>query len=1826
MTNSLPDLLQDCRSLVEILRRRASLQPDRQAYTFLIDGEAEEVHLGYAQLDQQARAVGAELQRLHAAGERALLLYPPGLDYIGAFFGCLYAGVVAVPAYPPDPARLDRTLPRLLTIVDDARPTVVLTTSQILPLATALASQAPSFQRVQWVATDTLPSDRAAAWQMSAIDQHTLVLLQYTSGSTAAPKGVMLTHGNLLHNSALICEGFKHTPASRGMIWLPPYHDMGLIGGIIQPLYAGFPVTLMSPIAFLQKPLRWLQAISRTRATTSGGPNFAYDLCVRKVTPQQLSDLDLSSWTVAFNGAEPIRHTTLDRFATTFAPCGFRRTAFYPCYGLAEATLIVTGGSTTTPPVVGSFQSTMIERSRVVAADSAQANTRTLVGCGQSLLDNTVLIVDPHTLTRCPPDQIGEIWVAGPGKAQGYWERPDETTHAFAARLSEGSDSQFLRTGDLGFMQDGELFVTGRLKDLIIIRGRNHYPQDIELTVEQSHPMLRPGCGAVFAVEGIDEERLVIVHEVESSQNVDVEAIAQTIRQNVATQHDLQVYAVALLRSRQLPKTSSGKIQRQACREAFLANRLEAIGTSLLDIPSADSAPPPRVDTFIRKSLLAAPTADQGPLLALYLQEQVAQILRVPVSRIDISQSLSMLGMDSLIAIELQSAIESNLGVSVSLAALLAGPNLNQLAQTLLPQIAAPTLAPKVTLAPRQAEAEYPLSYGQRALWFLHHLTPEHPTLTIARAVSITGELDIPALRRAFQALVDRHASLRTTFAAPQGDPIQRVHAHRDVWFQIEDAANWDEAALMRRLAEIARHPFDLEHDPLMRIYLFSRTPQEHILLLMVDHIIVDFWSLVILIEDLNRLYSAAKAGTAAALPALAFQYADHVRWQAELLDSQEGERLWTYWRQQLGGASPVLNLPTDRPRSSARSYQGASRPLTLDAELVQKLKTLGQNHGATLYVTLLAALQVLLYRYTDQEDILVGSPMSGRTRPETLGCVGYFVNPVALRGRLGGDPTFATFLAQMTQTVLGALDHQDYPFALLVERLQWGRDSGRSELFEVVFTWQKAHLLDERGMTAFALDEGGAQMQLATETLESIGLEQAVAQFDLELTLLEVAGAVKGALKYNSDLFDSSTIGRMLEHFQILLAGIAADSVQPISTLPLLTAAEQHQLLIEWNDTKDYPQACLHRLFEMYVDTYPGMVALSFEGAEISYADLDARSNQIAHGLRELGVDPRQPVALLLESGPVQVAALFGILKAGCAFICLDPQYPAERLEQILEEARPALLLAESSSLSGHQLLLQRSQHTYGLKIAVTDIHGEQLRQMGLEDGFYGSECFDTATSRVDVIVGQQDPAYIAYTSGSTGKPKGILHSHTSFYQFIAWQARYFNIQAPKRVAQWAAITFDVAYCEIFGALCFGATLCIPTPGLRFDPLAFAQWIKQERISLLQIVPSFLRQVLQIIDLQPESSGDHPFNYLDQLLFVGEPLPVDLVRILLSRFPDKPKLFNVYGPTEAVAATCYAIDSIRPDQHSIPIGRAADARQILILDQAGQLRPVGIKGEIYIRSPYLALEYFRRPEETEKVFMQNPLHNAYPDRTYRTGDLGRWLPDGSIEYAGRIDNQVKVRGMRIELEEIEAALLRFEAIHECVVLVQSYDETDQRLVAYIVASGNLGPRELRESLRGILPAFMIPAAFMFLDALPRTPNGKVDRSALPQPASYRSSVADGYLAPRTTLEAQIAEVWQDLLRVERVGVYDNFFDLGGHSLLAMQIVSRLRQLCTVELPLRSFLESPTIANLASIIEQEQGRTRAEVEKIAQVRERVRQLSDEEVKALLQQKRRLSAK
>ncbi|HKP10635.1 MAG TPA: condensation domain-containing protein, partial [Blastocatellia bacterium] len=813
-----------------------------------------------------------------------------------------------------------------------------------------------------------------------------------------------------------------------------------------------------------------------------------------------------------------------------------------------------------------------LEQHRVIEMGEREGeHARELVSSGRVSFDTRVAIVSPESSLKCAPNEVGEIWVSGPGVAAGYWNRPDETERVFKARLGDSGEGPFLRTGDLGFFEGGELFITGRLKDLIIIRGRNHYPQDIERTVESSHADLRADSGAAFAVADLTAkggEQLVIVQELEPRRKPAPHEVIAAIRQSVAENHELQPAAVVLVAAGSVPKTSSGKVRRADSRRLFLERHFNIVAE--WRAPADDESPD------LRLSPLAASVSQEE--IEAWITSQLCAAIGCPAEEIDRRRPLADYGVDSLRAVELSHRLEAALGIVVPMASVLDSPSVAELAARV--RSSHRPAPPPVTDG--EVVTEHPLSSGQQALWYIHEISPTSAAYTIANAARVKGALDLAALRRAFQGLINRHACLRSTFSAVLGEPAQLVHSHIEVAFDDEDAAIWGEPRLNERLVELSHRPFDLEDGPLLRVHLFKLTDAEHVLLLCVHHIVTDFWSLGMLMSELGTLYDAEKDGRVASLPPLAYQYADYVRWQEQMLAGEEGERLWAYWQRQLAGDLPALSLPADRPRPPVQTYRGASHAFRLDAETTAKLKALACRHEATLYVVLLTVFQTLLHRYSNQDDVIVGSPTAGRSRAGFADLVGYFVNPVVMRADFAANPTFVEFLERARQTALEAFAHQDYPFALLVKRLQPERDASRSPLFQAMFVLQKSHLADAPGLAPFALGESGARLRLGSLDIESVALDMRVAQFDLTLSAAELEAGLAFSLEYNADLFDAATAARMADHFRTLVENVVATPQCPVADLPLMSPAESRHLLIEWNDTAGefLHDRCIHDLF----------------------------------------------------------------------------------------------------------------------------------------------------------------------------------------------------------------------------------------------------------------------------------------------------------------------------------------------------------------------------------------------------------------------------------------------------------------------------------------------------------------------------------------------------------------------------------------------------------------------------------------------------------------------
>lgn len=2788
-------------TLLELLRTQADRHPDLLAYRFIQDADSDILTITYAELDRRARAIGAWLESYGAGGERALLLYPPGLDYIASFFGCLYAGVTAVPAYPP---RLNRPAPRIQSIVADSRAVFALTTSTILHNLEQRFEHTPDLKSLNWLNTEQVPPGLEADWRHPDISPDTLAFLQYTSGSTSQPKGVMLTHGNLMHNLKAIRHGFQLGENAVGAFWLPSYHDMGLIGGILEPMYVNGTSTLMSPVSFLQRPFRWLEAISRYKATTSGAPNFAYDLCVDKITPEQMETLDLSSWSLAFCGAEPIRPETLERFAQTFERCGFRKSSFYPCFGMAESTLIVSGGDGPAAPRTLTIDRKELERDLVVLSSPADDNALSMISCGKSIIDQKIVIVNPNTLQPCEPDRVGEIWVTGPSVAKGYWGLEEETRTAFGARLAETGEGPFLRTGDLGFLHDGELFVTGRLKDLIIVHGSNHYPQDIEATVEASHPALQPGAGAAFSVTENGREQLVAVQEVtRQGRQADINEVASAVRQAVAEKHDLQVFAIVLVKPMSIPKTSSGKIQRRATRNAFLNGELEIVGewrkhsavpyqeeaiqrkdtpkgqdkpassksssviqnfllariAAILEIDSTsidprqpftyyglgsvqavsltgdletflnrklsptlawdyptvellsnylanenqptkittpssapiqstsqftkepiaivglscrfpqapnpqafwellrngvdairevpadrwdvdafhsnDPAPgkvttryggflddvdlfdpaffgispreaarmdpqqrlllevswealenafippgslagtrtgvfvgissydysrlqfddPERIDAyagtgnahsiaanrlsyaldlrgpsmavdtacssslvaahlacqslrsgesdvalaggvnliltpeltitfsqarmlapdgrcktfdanadgyvrgegcgvvvlkrlsdamrdgdnilalirgsavnqdgrsngltapnglaqqdviryaladagvtpgqigyveahgtgtplgdpiemaslravlggesnqrvivgsvktnighlesaagiagliksvlalqneaipphlhlkeinpylslddsrieigtylrpwkrrdqpriagvssfgfggtnahiilsdapnvaqsdntierprhlitlsaktesaleelsrslsgqlqitdtqlsdlaftantgrshlerrlaihaasvnelkkalegylnksespfvstgqarsgsqpkiaflftgqgsqyngmgkrfyetqpafraaldecaqilasildrplleilfngkdqaihqtqytqpalfafeyalaqmwrswgiephavlghsvgeyaaaciagvftledglhliaergrlmgalpqsgtmaavfadaasianilqphvdkvsiaatngpdntvisgdaptakaildeltklgisakplavshafhsplmdsilddfesfakrisystpriplcsnllggilepdftpdasywrdhiraevkfaagmqalahlgmdafveigpspvllgmgkrclpdsksawvpslrqnqddwqiildglgklytqgadvnwagfdagytrhkvslpnypfdrqrywlepstkkpsierasiptptlsprsngkpkydekvgrgdqpkpgpsqtstnFNREKLLAAEPAERQKVLNDFIRGQTARILGMEPSQLNPDQPLDTMGLDSLMAMELKNSLESKLGVNLSVASLLQGPTLSRLVSEALEHLDAPAFSSEIPLIiAQEGSNESPLSYGQQALWFLRQLLPDEISFNVAGAIRIHGGLDVSALERAFDQLVERHESLRSTFHVTNGEPVQRVHETMHGFFQVEDAAGWTESELRGHLALEAHRPFDLEHGPVLRASLHLTGDSEHVLLLAMDHIVTDFWSMTVLARELLALYDANKTGKSIDLPALPARYSDYVRWQTDMLESPQGEKHWNYWREQLQGELPALNLPTDRPRTAMQTYRGDSEHVLIDGEIYKQLKTLAQENGATMFMTLLAAFQTLLHRYSNQEQFLVGSVTAGRSHAELANLAGYFINPIALRADFSENPSFTQILHRVRQTALGAFEHQDYPPALLAKKLGIQRDASRPPLFETMFILQKAHEAEVQALSPFALGINGARMEASGLTLESLALGGEPAQFDLTMMMSETDQGLAASLQYNTDLFDAATIQRMLEHFNSLLREIATDSAKPVSSYPLLSESEKQQILVEWNQTQtEYPRAsCIHELIEAQTKRAPDAIAVQFEDQSLTYKELNKRADALAHALMAQGVKPGTLVGLFVNRSVDMLVGLLGVLKAGGAYLPLDPSFPAGRLAFMLADSNVGIILAQST-------LLARLPENNAQVVCLDETsRGKRGR-------------------KPKATVTPDDPAYVIYTSGSTGKPKGVQIHHRSVVNFLSSMRENLKINSEDTLLAVTTLSFDIAVLELMLPLTVGARVVIADSETTADGALLAQALTDSNTTFMQATPASWRLLIE--------AGWQGKQDL-KILCGGEALTNDLAEKLLQRGAQ---VWNLYGPTETtIWSTMHRVasDDNSSISNTVSIGRPIANTQIYILDTNLQPVPVGVIGDLFIGGDGVSRGYLNRPELTAERFIQNPFDMA--STMYKTGDLARYMPDGNIEFFGRSDQQVKVRGFRIETGEVEAALTAHLSVKQAVVAAWKEKSSDASLVAYVVPASSENEADagqLRDFLRGKLPDYMLPSIFVQLDSLPLTPNGKVDRKALPPPTQSRSALRAPYVAPRTPLEFELAEICAQVLGLENnnglsaVGVNDNFFDLGGHSLLGTRLVFLLREkygLDAADLPLRALFEQPTVANLAQAIDRARRGERNEI-------------------------------
>jgi amino acid adenylation domain-containing protein len=1070
--------------------------------------------------------------------------------------------------------------------------------------------------------------------------------------------------------------------------------------------------------------------------------------------------------------------------------------------------------------------------------------------------------------------------------------------------------------------------------------------------------------------------------------------------------------------------------------------------------------------------------------------------------------------------------------------------------------------------------AALPVSFSQERLWFLSKLEPDNYAYNIVCSIRFIGKLIVKILEQSLSEIIRRHEILRTTIGETDGRPIQVISAPRPVSLMVIDlqelCENHRDEKVSLITIEEAQRPIDLSKGPLMRFVLLKLGVDEHLLILSMHHAITDGWSFGVFTRELEALYGAYAKDQPSPLPALPIQYADFANWQREWLQRATLSAQIEYWKNKLGGDLPVLQMPIDRPRLAVQTHRGANHLFSLPMPLLEMIKKLSKRQGTTLFMTLIAAFKVLLYRYTGQTDFAVGSPIANRTRSELEGLIGFFVNTVVLRTDLSGDPRFIDFLERVKATTLEAFAHQDTPFEKVVEAVNPPRDMSYSTLFQVMFALQN-----------FPMNVTG----IPGLTLIPAAVDNGTSMFDLAFYLGEEkkGKGLTGKIEYNSDLFDAETIERMAFHFGTLLESIIANPAQHISELRLLTEAERSKLLVEWNVTEaPYPTGkTLGQLFEEQAGRTSDALAIGCHGAELTYSELNSRVNQLAGYLRGFGVGPGVFVGIYMERSVDMVVGLLGVLKAGGAYVPLDPGFPKDRLEFMLEDSGAAILITQSG-MSGNLI-------GYGGMVVCVDSDWARIAKENVEN--------------TGIVGTPEDLAYVIYTSGSTGKPKGVQISQRAVVNFLYSMRREPGLTSADTILSVTTISFDIFGLELYLPLITGAKVVLVEREDAADGGRLIELLRKFKASVMQATPATWRLLLQA-GWEGEPSL--------RIFCGGEALPRDLVGPLLDRCKE---LWNLYGPTETtIWSTVYQVKS---KEDSILIGHPIANTQVYILDKSLQPVPIGVAGELHIGGDGLARGYLNRPELTAEKFIADPFNEDLKARVYKTGDLARYRPDGSIECLGRIDHQVKVRGYRIELGEIEEALGKLDEVNQCAVAVREDQPGDQRLVAYYVAKGDgeVSTSKWGNYLRTQLPEYMVPQHFVKLESMPLTPNGKVDRKALPKPETGTASDKE-YIAPRTDIERTIAEIWKEVLKQDRVGVHDDFFELGGHSLLATQIMSQIDNAFNITLSLRSLFETPTVSSLAEIIAQKQIE-QADRETLAQALAELEQLSPEEVKMLL---------
>ncbi len=1523
-----------------------------------------------------------------------------------------------------------------------------------------------------------------------------LAYVVYTSGSTGKPKGVLSSHQGVVNYLTFIIKNYD-LKSSDIVLQIASLSFDASVRDLIGPLTAGARVVVVNP-GDAKEPTALLSKIKQHGVT-----------CLLSVVPTRLSgfiqtacaeDVPYDSIRLILVSGEALQLSACRKVKEVFGP----RVLIVNQYGPTECTM-----TSTYYPV------------------HTDQNDQGIALIGRPIPNCRIHILDSK-LNAVPSGATGELHIGGVGLALGYLNRADLTGEKFIPNpFSDKPGARLYKTGDVArCLPDGNIQFLGRSDRQVKIAGIRIELGEIESMLLR-HSSIK-AC-AVVVRNAPQAQRNLIAKEGAQQTNTNggemTRLVAYVVHRNKMAnselrkylEKDLPLYMVPgqFVELDALPLNANGKV-------------------NIAALPEPNTLRPELAEAFV------APRNSIESLIAGVWQEVL------PVDRVGVNDGFFELGGDSLLAIQALNRLRQLTEVNVSFRDLFETKTVARLARLIQQVQKTPTLS-----SPERAvirKASYPLSLAQQGIWFLWKMEPNSPYYISQGVVQLHGRLNLPVFERAWQALLERHEILRVRFGVEAGNPIQMFRAGQVFDLSITDLSSLPETErhrTVRRLAqEEIEHPFDLERDPLLRFRLFKLSDNEHHMLLTMHEITVDLWSVRIMLHDLGVLYNGFSKGEVSPLPSLKVQLSDFVLWESAhvnrtSLRGQEG-----YWRKKLSGELPVLDLPLDRPRPISPSYRGKSRSVLLDPELSKQLNSLSRQENATLFMTLLSAFSVLLQVYTGQEDVIVGAPLANRTNKDAEQIVGFWLNMLPLRMDLADGPSFVELLRRVRETAAEAITNADYPFMWMLEWVKAVRDTGFSPVFQVMFN-----------MLSFP------DVSLKSEDLEITyrGLETGNTKYDLSLYAQEHGDQIHLQLSYLSDLFDESTIDRMLNNLVVVLNSIVKDPESPISALRTLDEAEEQALLNDFNNTRVAYEMdeSIHQMFERQAEKTPYDTAMIFDGQRLSYAELNARANQLAHYLRWLGVGPQTYVGICVERSLQTIIGLLGVMKAGGVYIALDPDYPLLRLYDILKDTSPPVMLVERKSdrfddYAGRKVYLDDDQNTIAKEDTSNPI------------------CLSMPENLLNVV----------YTSSSTGKPKGTLITIGSVLNRLFWMWDAYPFRAGDVAVLQKSYALVAATWECFGALLRGVPTVILSRRDLLDPVELWRTLVRNEVSYLLGSPALLQGILDQGELRP---GE--WHTLRLATTSAEPISPAMVARWIRVFPGVP-LLNLYGSTECASnVTVYDVRQMASEVKRVPVGTPLPNTQVYVL--SGHLKPVpiGVTGEMCVAGACVARGYLNLPDLTARRFVPNPYSGEAGSRLYRTGDLARYTADGNIELIGRKDHQVKIRGFRVEPADIEAALLRHEMVSKCTVILRD-DDGRERLVAYVVAEKDLSISELRRYLRERLPDYMVPADFVQLGLLPLTPSGKIDRAALPAPDESRPELEVAYMPPRNPVETTTASIWCEALGLDQVGIHDNFFDLGGHSLMATQVIMQVNKTWNVDIPLRALFESPTVAGLSALIVQ----------------------------------------